>query len=94
MNAATWSVTRRTTAGAALPTEITAMPEPKSISELPSTSTMHAAPGRLDEDRQHRADAVGDRGLLAGQQLLRPRSGDGGDEAALLGEGGAAGEGL
>ena len=36
--------TRLTTASAALPTEVTAMPEPKSISELPSTSTTTPPP--------------------------------------------------
>ena len=44
MKAATWSATARTTAGAALPTETTAMPEPRSISELPSASTSTPPP--------------------------------------------------
>ena len=44
MNAATWSVTLRTTAGAAFPTETTAIPEPRSISELPSASMMTPPP--------------------------------------------------
>ena len=39
VNAPTCSVTAATTSGAALPTLVTAMPEPRSISELPSTST-------------------------------------------------------
>ena len=38
VNAATCACTRLTTSGAALPTVVTAMPEPRSISELPSTS--------------------------------------------------------
>ncbi len=38
VNAATCSCTRRTTAGAAFPTVVTAMPEPRSIRELPSAS--------------------------------------------------------
>ena len=44
MNAATCSCTRLTTDGAALPTLTTAMPEPRSISELPSTSTRTPPP--------------------------------------------------
>src|SRR3954452_24679866 len=38
VNAAACSCTRETTDGAALPTVVTAMPEPRSIRELPSTS--------------------------------------------------------
>ena len=37
---------RRTTASAEAPTEVTAMPEPKSISRLPSTSSMIPPPAR------------------------------------------------
>ena len=44
MNASTWACTPATTAGAELPTEVTAMPEPKSISWLPSTSTTMPPP--------------------------------------------------
>ena len=44
VNAATWSVTRRTTSGALLPTLVTAMPLARSISELPSTSTITPPP--------------------------------------------------
>ena len=46
VNRATCSCTRATTASAALPTLTTAMPEPKSISELPSTSTSTPPPAR------------------------------------------------
>src|SRR3954469_4048060 len=46
VNAATCSVTASTTAGAALPTFTTAMPEPRSMSELPSTSTIKPPPAR------------------------------------------------
>ena len=46
-NLATWSRTASTTAGAAWPTLTTAMPAPRSISELPSTSTR--IPGLLDD---------------------------------------------
>ncbi len=46
VNAATWSVTARTTCGAALPTLVTAIPEPRSMSELPSTSTRTPPPAR------------------------------------------------
>jgi hypothetical protein len=46
VNAATCSVTAETTAGAQLPTLTTAMPEPKSISEFPSTSITTPPPAR------------------------------------------------
>src|SRR5690349_8269969 len=46
VNAATWLETASTTLGAALPTLVTAMPEPRSISELPSTSTRTPPPAR------------------------------------------------
>ena len=38
VNRSTWSCTPSTTRGAALPTLVTAIPDPRSISELPSTS--------------------------------------------------------
>ena len=44
VNAATCSVTRSTTSGALLPTLTTAMPLARSISELPSTSTITPPP--------------------------------------------------
>ena len=59
---------------AALPTLTTAMPEPRSISELPSTSTRTPPPARLDEDRQRGADAAGDTRRCAGRQLGRARA--------------------
>ena len=43
-NLAIWSRTASTTAGAACPTLTTAIPDPRSINELPSTST-RIAPG-------------------------------------------------
>ena len=46
--------------GAALPTLVTAMPEPRSISGVAVGVDEHAAAGRLDEHRQRGADAVGD----------------------------------
>ena len=46
VNAATWSCTACTTRGAELPTLVTAIPEPRSISELPSTSTSTPPPAR------------------------------------------------
>ncbi len=46
VKAATCSCTRRTTASAELPTLTTAMPAPRSISELPSTSTSTPPPAR------------------------------------------------
>ena len=51
----------------------------------------HAAAGGVDEDRQRRADPVGDVRLLAVEPLERAGAGDLGDEAALLGQGRAAG---
>ena len=47
VNCATCSVTRLTTRSALLPTEVTAMPEPKSMSELPSTSTRTPPPAAV-----------------------------------------------
>ena len=44
VNARTCSTTRSTTCGAALPTLATAMPEARSISELPSASTITPPP--------------------------------------------------
>ncbi len=44
MNARVCSTTRSTTCGAALPTPTTAMPEARSISELPSASTITPPP--------------------------------------------------
>jgi hypothetical protein len=41
-NRPTWACTASTTRGAAWPTLTTAMPAPRSISELPSTSTTMA----------------------------------------------------
>src|SRR3954452_356737 len=44
VNAATCSCTRRTTSGAALPTVVTAMPDPRSIREFPSASSRMPPP--------------------------------------------------
>src|SRR5687768_8106484 len=46
VNAATCCWTASTTAGAALPTLVTAIPEPRSMNELPSTSTSTPPPAR------------------------------------------------
>ena len=46
VNAADLLRTAATTRGAALPTLVTAMPEPRSMSELPSTSTRTPPPAR------------------------------------------------
>src|SRR3954470_17720658 len=92
------SITRSTTCGALLPTLATAMPEARSISELPSASTRTPppaastntgeapAPGGLYKHRRGGAHARRDVPRAARQLLQRPGSGDGGDEAALLGE--------
>src|SRR5215469_13125304 len=47
VNRATCSMTRSTTSSALLPTEVTAIPEPKSISELPSTSMITPPPAAV-----------------------------------------------
>ena len=57
MKAATCSVTPATTCGAALPTLVTAMPEPKSISELPSTSSSTPPPARAMKTGERGPDA-------------------------------------
>ncbi|CAG7609869.1 exported hypothetical protein [Actinacidiphila bryophytorum] len=46
VNSASCSAALRTTIGALLPTEVTAMPEPKSISRFPSTSSTTPPPAR------------------------------------------------
>src|SRR6185369_15026842 len=46
VNAATWSATASTTRGALLPTVVTAIPEPRSIRWLPSTSITIPPPAR------------------------------------------------
>ena len=72
-----------TTRGAALPTVVTAMPEPRSMSELPSTSTRTPPPAR------RRTPAASPRRRprprrLAGLELLRPRAWDGRRQDASL----------
>ncbi len=47
VNRAACSATASATFGLALPTLVTAMPEPKSISELPSTSTITPPPASV-----------------------------------------------
>ena len=46
VNASTWAWTASTTRGALLPTVVTAMPDPRSIRQLPSTSTTMPPPAR------------------------------------------------
>ncbi len=90
VNARTWSTTRSTTCGAALPTLATAIPEARSISELPSASTTTPPPAASTNTgsvvptpratwRLRRAIFSRERG-----------PGIGGHEPALLGEVGAA----
>jgi hypothetical protein len=75
VKACTCSVTAATTDGALLPTVVTAMPEPKSISELPSASTT-TPPRRPRRTRQRGADAAGDGSGLAGlKRCERARDG-------------------
>src|SRR6266516_2685046 len=59
VNLATCSRTRSVTRGALLPTETTAMPEPKSMSELPSASTSTPPPAAV---------------MNTGRMLLTPRA--------------------
>src|SRR5215468_12152805 len=59
VNIATCSRTRSATLGALLPTETTAMPEPKSMSELPSASTSTPPPAAV---------------MNTGRMLLTPRA--------------------
>ena len=47
VNRRTCSVTRATTSGALLPTLVTAMPEPRSMSELPSASMSTPPPAAV-----------------------------------------------
>ena len=83
-NRATWSRTASTTAGAAWPTLTTAMPAPRSISELPSTSTRMAPDASLDVHGQDRAHPGGHRGRPAPRQRLRFRARELGDQVPLL----------
>jgi hypothetical protein len=78
VNLATCSWTRVTTRGAALPTLVTAMPDPRSIKD--------PAAGPLDEDRQRGADPAGDGSGPALHQRARAWPGHLGDQAALLGD--------
>ena len=87
VNWLTCSVTRSTTRSALLPTVVTAMPELKSMSEFPSTSTMTPPPAAVDEDRKHVREAPGDAPLPTFQQLTRLRAGNLRDQPAMLAEG-------
>ena len=91
---ATWSATAAATAGSALPTLVTAMPEPRSISELPSTSTTHATAGGGRVHGHGHTDAGRDGGGLARLELGGARTRQGGHQTALLGQGGSTGEDL
>ena len=86
VNAATCSVTRRTTSGALLPTLTTAMPLARSISELPSTSTITPPPAAATYTGSTlpTPDATAAPAPLV--QLARPGPGDLGDQPALLGQ--------
>src|SRR3954466_8218362 len=99
VNAATWSRTASTTAGALLPTVVTAMPEPRSMNELPSTSTTTPPPAAAPPPpaprarrvpRHDAADARRDRGRAPRGQLPRARSGHLRDQAAYLRQGRSA----
>jgi hypothetical protein len=67
------------TRGAALPIVVTAMPDPRSISRLPSTSSTMPPPAR--------AHAARDRRGLAVDQGRRLRAREGGGQVAALFEG-------
>ena len=84
MNLAACSATRAATRGAALPTETTAIPDPKSISELPSASTITPPPASVTNTGSDVADPAGHRALAPGQQLARDGSGDLGNKVPAL----------
>ena len=90
---ATCSVTRWTTSSALLPTPVTAMPEPKSISELPSASMITPPPAAVTKTGQHMTQAAGDAALAALKQFPRDRAGYLGDQVALLRQRGPADSG-
>ena len=69
VNSATCLRTRSTTRGAALPTLVTAMPEPKSISELPSASTTTPPPARVTKTGSVVPMPGGTAACLRGEQL-------------------------
>ena len=91
MNASACSVSLRTTDGAALPTLVTAMPEPRSISELPSTSTITPPPAAVTNTGSIVPTPSATCCLLPGQLLDRQWAGDLGDQVTFLGESGTAG---
>src|SRR3954462_14362869 len=97
VKAPTWSRTAATTRGEELPTLTTAMPAPRSISELPSTPTSTPPPARSPNTGRvlpTPADTVAPgRGAppaggpgrpAAGRQLARAGAGDLGDQPTLL----------
>ncbi len=86
VNRSTCSCTAATTWGAALPTVVTAIPEPKSISELPSASTTTPPPAATANTGIVTDTAVRHRGLPPRRPLPRDRPGDLGDEPPLLGQ--------
>src|SRR6478609_9533230 len=85
VKSATCAVTRSMTRGAALPTVVTAMPEPKSMSWLPDVDE-DAAAGTLDVDGQAGGDTGRHGGRLAGLERGRLRAGDRGLQEPLLGD--------
>ena len=86
-----WCCTRSARRGALFPTEVTAMPEPKSIRELPSTSTSTPPPAAVMNTG---STWLTPRATAAWRRASRSREmrpGDLGDEAALLREPRSAG---
>ena len=61
VKSAACAATAAVTSGALAPTDVTAMPDPRSMSTLPSTSSMTAPAGPGHVDRQGRGDAGRDR---------------------------------
>src|ERR1700753_3825952 len=84
VNCRNCSTARLTTASALLPTLVTAMPEPRSISELPSTSCTTPPPGAGAKARQRDRDPARHALVAPREQLPRLGPGDLGHQPAFL----------
>ena len=87
VNSATCAATASTTRGDALPMVVTAMPEPRSISRLPSTSSTMPPPARAAYTGMVVPMPRGDGRALAFDQGRRLGAGDGCCQVAALFEG-------
>jgi len=82
VKSATWARTASTTLGAELPMVVTAIPEPKSMSRLPSTSSTIPPAARAANTGTVMPTPADNRRSAAFGQLERCRTGDFGDEVA------------